>query len=140
MLVPLLKEQPALTPTTLLEMLQDKISRSVPQQSSKNNATAGSRMEATVCYRAEGHVDAQYNLGVMYENGEGVSQDYHQAKIWYEKDTVQNDAQTQFDTGVMYELGKGGNIDLKQARRWYKRSCLNGLNESHECVRYLLNK
>ncbi len=56
MLVPLLKERPALTPTTLLEMLQDKYPVPVPQQPSKNNATAGLRMEATVWCRAGGHV------------------------------------------------------------------------------------
>ncbi|MFQ7388115.1 MAG: tetratricopeptide repeat protein [Escherichia sp.] len=33
----------------------------------------------------KGHVDAQYNLGVIYENGEGVSQNYQQAKAWYER-------------------------------------------------------
>ena len=31
----------------------------------------------------QGHAGAQNNLGVMYDKGEGVTQDYVQAHIWY---------------------------------------------------------
>ena len=31
----------------------------------------------------QGHAVAQYNLGVMYENGRGVRQDYVEAIKWY---------------------------------------------------------
>ena len=30
----------------------------------------------------QGHADAQYNLGVMYANGEGVPEDDIQAYVW----------------------------------------------------------
>ena len=30
----------------------------------------------------QGDADAQYNLGVMYENGDGVPQDYVRAHMW----------------------------------------------------------
>lgn len=33
----------------------------------------------------QGDASAQYNLGVMYVNGEGVTQDYKQAAKWYRK-------------------------------------------------------
>ncbi len=33
----------------------------------------------------KGNVDAQHNLGFMYENGRGVPQDYVQAVAWYRK-------------------------------------------------------
>ena len=33
----------------------------------------------------QGHAVAQTNLGVMYENGQGVSRDYQQAAAWYRK-------------------------------------------------------
>ena len=31
----------------------------------------------------QGDADAQYNLGVMYEHGQGVPQDYAHAHMWY---------------------------------------------------------
>ena len=32
-----------------------------------------------------GFAYAQYNLGVMYDNGQGVQQDYKEAVKWYRK-------------------------------------------------------
>ncbi|WP_437869494.1 tetratricopeptide repeat protein [Klebsiella pneumoniae] len=69
-----------------------------------------------------------------HENGEGVGQDFHQARAWYEKAASQNDAQAQFDLGVMNELGQGGSINLKQARTWFGLACNNGHKEG--CERY----
>jgi len=31
----------------------------------------------------QGDAEAQYNLGLMYENGQGVTQDYVQAQMWF---------------------------------------------------------
>ena len=33
----------------------------------------------------QGDAEAQYNLGVMYENGQGVDVNYKKAIEWYEK-------------------------------------------------------
>ena len=43
---------------------------------------------------------AQYNLGVMYENGQGVPQDYKTAVKWYRLAAEQGDAGAQFNLGV----------------------------------------
>ncbi|UZJ42776.1 hypothetical protein OO006_09600 [Prosthecochloris sp. SCSIO W1101] len=34
---------------------------------------------------AEGNPEAQYNIGVMYYNGQGVGQDKEKAKEWFGK-------------------------------------------------------
>lgn len=36
-----------------------------------------------------GNDEAQFGLGVMYENGDGVPQDYRQAAVWYRKSAEQ---------------------------------------------------
>lgn len=36
------------------------------------------------------NAEAQYHLGVMYDEGQDVPQDYIQAKAWYEKAALQN--------------------------------------------------
>ncbi|MBR0279188.1 MAG: SEL1-like repeat protein, partial [Synergistaceae bacterium] len=41
---------------------------------------------------AKGHAKAQYNLGYMYEHGEGVKQDYAKARELYEKAAAQGNA------------------------------------------------
>ena len=50
---------------------------------------------------AQGNAAAQYNLGVMYANGEGVPKDDAQAVQWYRKAAEQGDAKAQYKLGVM---------------------------------------
>ena len=38
---------------------------------------------SSLFYSKEDVIDAQYNLGVMYDNGNGVPQDYKTAVKWY---------------------------------------------------------
>ncbi|MDD0759736.1 tetratricopeptide repeat protein, partial [Shigella sonnei] len=60
----------------------------------------------------QGNAAAQFNLGVMYENGQGVRQDYVQAVQWYRKASEQGDAQAQYNLGLMYYDGRGVRQDL----------------------------
>ena len=39
----------------------------------------------------QGHANAQNSLGVLYDNGHGVAQDYGQARAWWEKAAAQTD-------------------------------------------------
>jgi TPR repeat protein len=55
----------------------------------------------------QGHSTAQYNLGVMYSKGRGVTQDYLEAVKWYREAAEQGDALAQFNLGLMYDIGKG---------------------------------
>ena len=48
----------------------------------------------------QGHPGGQCNLGLMYENGQGVKQDYAEAVRWYRKAAEQGDADAQFNLGV----------------------------------------
>jgi TPR repeat protein len=55
----------------------------------------------------QGDAGAQYNLGVMYDNGRGVIQDYAEAMDWYRLAAEQGDALAQNNLGVMYANGDG---------------------------------
>ena len=50
----------------------------------------------------QGNEGAQFNLGQMYYNGEGVPKDYKQAAQWYQKAAEQNHTQAQFLLGFLY--------------------------------------
>ncbi len=66
-----------------------------------------------------GDDDAQYNLGLMYDKGQGVPQDYAEAMKWYRKAAAQGDAKAQTNLGVMYSKGQGVPQDYVQAHMWY---------------------
>ena len=42
---------------------------------------------------AQGFADAQYNLGVLYEKGKGVAQDFKTAAAWYAKAAAQGNVE-----------------------------------------------
>ena len=48
----------------------------------------------------QGHAVAQYNLGLLYANGQGVPKDDAQARQWYEKAAVQGHADAQVNLGI----------------------------------------
>ena len=86
--------------------------------------------EAARWYRKaaeQGHAVAQYNLGVMYKNGQGVKQDHAEAVRWYRKAAEQGQADAQCSLGVMYLNGQGVRQDHAEAVRWYRKAAEQGL-------------
>lgn len=53
----------------------------------------------------KGNADAQYYLGIMYENGRGVYKNYKNAAAWYEKATDQGHAEAAYQLGVLHFYG-----------------------------------
>jgi TPR repeat protein len=74
----------------------------------------------------KGHADSQYNLGLMYEQGIGISKDEKEAIVWYRKSAVQGNAFAQYNLAVLYENGRGAAIDFAQAHKWYRKASAQG--------------
>jgi TPR repeat protein len=74
----------------------------------------------------QGDAVAQFNLGVMYQQGQGVSQDYKTAVKWYALAAEQGDAEAQFNLGVMYFEGQGDLQDYVTAHMWANIAAVNG--------------
>jgi TPR repeat protein len=55
----------------------------------------------------QGLSQAQYNLGLMYNEGKGVIQDYAESVKWFRLAAEQGHANAQFNLGNMYREGKG---------------------------------
>ena len=73
-----------------------------------------------------GHVDSQYNLGLMYEKGIGVEQDETEAVTWYTKAAEQGSAFAQYNLAVLYENGRGTAVDFIKANQWYRKASVQG--------------
>jgi uncharacterized protein len=70
----------------------------------------------------QGNTHAQTGLGVMYEHGQGVPQDFAQALIWYSKAVDQGDPNAQSNLGTMYANGWGVPQDYAQAVVLYRQA------------------
>ena len=78
-------------------------------------------------YAAEKNNDvAQCQIGTMYRNGEGVTQDNSIAMKWYLKSAEQGNVLAQFCLGAMYYIGQGVAKDYAEAFKWYHKAAEQG--------------
>jgi tetratricopeptide (TPR) repeat protein len=69
-----------------------------------------------------GDVEAQTNVGEIYERGMGVAPDYEAAAKWYQKAADKNYARALFNLGTMYEQGLGVPQDGLKALNLYRQA------------------
>ncbi len=74
----------------------------------------------------QGHVKAQFLLGLMYRNGEGIRQNNTEAVNWLVKAAKQGHVKAQFILGLMYDRGKGVQQDDAKAVIWYRKAAEQG--------------
>jgi TPR repeat protein len=79
---------------------------------------------------SQGEAYAQYNLGLMYDNGQGVPQDYKAAVKWYSLAAEQGHAFAQYNLGVSYTNGEGVIQDNVYAHMWFNIAASSGDSEN----------
>ncbi len=75
---------------------------------------------------SQGDARAQHLLGLAYQKGQGVAQDFAQAAALYRKAAAQSHAGAQVNLGAMYQLGQGMPKDAVQAAQWYRKAADQG--------------
>ena len=70
----------------------------------------------------QGLREAQYQLGVLYEGGRGIGQDYTKAMTWYRLAAEQGLTEAQRAVGRMHYLGLGVPQDVAEAEIWFRRA------------------
>jgi TPR repeat protein len=75
---------------------------------------------------SQGHAYAQYNLGLMYYKGQGVTQDYKEAARLWGLAAAQGVARAQLNLGLMYSKGQGVIQDYKEAARLWGLAAAQG--------------
>ena len=76
----------------------------------------------------QGQAVAQYSLGLLYANGQGVTKDDAKARQWYEKAAVQGHVEAQVNLGILLMYARGGQQDYKMAV-YYLRLAANRGND-----------
>lgn len=83
----------------------------------------------------QGGAKAQFNLGLMYRQGQGVPKDDAEAVKWYRKATEQGFAGAQTNLGLMYNKGEGVPRDDIEAYMWASLAAAQG----HEKAKVVLD-
>jgi len=85
------------------------------------------RAEAAIRKAARaGNPEAQFRLGVMFGNGDGVGLDYEQARSWFEKAAAQGHEGALITLAWMYANGAGVAVDEGRARELYLEAARGG--------------
>ena len=85
----------------------------------------------------QGLSEAQVLLGVIYELGQGVAQDFSIAVEWYHRAAEQGDATAQRNLGNKYYHGEGVALSYPEAAKWYLKSAEQGHPESQHNLGFL---
>ena len=74
----------------------------------------------------QGEDNAQYLLGLFYNEGDGVPEDHKEAVKWFRLAADQGVANAQFNLGAMYDNGAGVPKDKVLAYMWTNIAGANG--------------
>lgn len=74
----------------------------------------------------QGDLAACYQLGYIYENGEGVAVNEAEAIRWYTKAATNGSPESQFNLAMMMEQGRGCPVNLRKAFYWYEKAANQG--------------
>ena len=107
---------------------QPQATQTVQSQSQPKTYKAKNYKDINSLYQAaqNGNASAQYQLAEAYFKGNGIQQDYQQARYWYQKSAEQNLIEAQYTLGMMYYQGAGTEKDYVQAEYWFTRAADNG--------------
>ena len=84
-----------------------------------------------------GFESAMCNLGVMYELGEGVKQNFDESFRWYKKAADLGEATAMNNLAFQYENGRGVAQNFEEALRWYKKAADFGEATAMDNLGYL---
>ena len=73
---------------------------------------------------------AQFNVGTMYANGQGVRQNYVEAVKWYGLAANQGSADAQHNLALLYANGQGVRQNYVLAYKWFSLSAAQGSTEA----------
>ncbi len=79
-----------------------------------------------------GHAETQFALGIMYQLGLGMPQDWAKAAKWYRKAAEQGHASAPSYLGLMYDMGQGVLQDYVQAHKWYNIAAFRMSGETRD--------
>lgn len=72
------------------------------------------------------NAQAQFSLGVMYHQGQGVAQDDKEAVAWWNKAAERGHVEAQGNLGMRYARGQGVAQDWVQADKWFTIAASSG--------------
>ncbi|MFO1319149.1 MAG: tetratricopeptide repeat protein [Burkholderiales bacterium] len=91
-------------------------------------------------FAENGQAVAQYILGWLYQNGEGVTRDVTESAKWYRKAAEKGHEDAQYAIGLYCLSGEGVAKDPAEAARWFRKAAERGKPGAQYLLGYLLSR
>ena len=85
----------------------------------------------------KGNATAQYNLGLIFEQGTGVRKNLKTAVTWYQKAAKQGHVASEYNLATMLHFGQGIAKNEYAAAKWYERAAKQGHIAAQSSLAYL---
>lgn len=82
----------------------------------------------------QGYAPAQFNIGFMYDVGEGVAKSDQEARKWYLRAADQGDIYAQFNLALLHLTGRGVPQNDQEALKWYRKAAEGGHDEAQRSL------
>ncbi|MDQ7057842.1 MAG: tetratricopeptide repeat protein [Ghiorsea sp.] len=79
---------------------------------------------------AQNDVKSQFNLGLIYARGDGITPDDDAAIQWWKQAAENDSARAKMMLGLFYNLGRGVGRSEKEAVHWYEQAAKLGDNNA----------
>ncbi|MDH3451029.1 MAG: sel1 repeat family protein [Gammaproteobacteria bacterium] len=89
---------------------------------------------STKSHAMKGDADAQFNLALRYQDGDGVERDFAKAAHWFNKAANQGHAAAQYGLALMYGKGQGMQLDETKSTYWNRKAAERG----HQAAQFSL--
>ena len=114
------------------------VSQDEPTQPFKRGSSV-SPVHAVRSLAEQGNVEAQFNLGLLYDRGRGVPKDKHEALRWYRRAATQGDTFAQNALGDNYWEGTGVPKDDSEAVWWWRLAADKGFAPAQHSLGTMLS-
>ncbi len=78
----------------------------------------------------QGFAPAEYWLGSLYENGQGLAKVLEAAKLWYGRAAEAGNRMSMHNLAAFYAGGQLGAQDFAEAAKWFEQAASRGLTDS----------
>jgi hypothetical protein len=82
----------------------------------------------------QGNAEAQYHMGWLYANGNGLAVDPERALAWWTRAARQGFGDAEFAVGLAYTTGDGIERDLDEAVIWYLAAARRGNQDARDIL------
>jgi hypothetical protein len=77
-----------------------------------------------------GNANAEFDMGLLFSSGHGVTQDYAKAADWYRKAAEQGVVAAEYNLAVLYSNGQGVKQDKAEAAKWFTKVAEAGITQA----------